>query len=233
MTPEQIRAIALEVWDEGFDTDKNIGDFATRFLAAINAKAEPFCYHYITNGTWDFFTKELPPDDAYDEGTLTKLFTHPAIEPAPQAAFDQEIKDSDELLRLLNLPPDRYRTDGGCINLPKVRAAVREPWNYPTIDPVNPPVQSSVGAAPLPDEVQAMVERLRECDADLAQEAADMIERLAQQVPEGCVVVPRELLNGLCKYGHLHTVEGVAYSQGSHRELLGRASDLIAAGEVK
>ena len=106
-----------------------------------------------------------------------------AIEPAPQAAFDQEIKDSDELLRLLNLPPDRYRTDGGCINLPKVRAAVREPWDYPTIDPVNPPVQSSVGATPLPDEVREIVEQQRD-ELLVALEATVEAIRLFRNEPQ-------------------------------------------------
>lgn len=111
MTNEEIRAIALEVahgmdWEDltnhgagscvashgcaGVTQDDLIG-FSTRFLAAITEKAEPFCYHYITNGTWDFFTKELPPDDAYDEGTLTKLFTHPAIEPKPAPLPDAQL----------------------------------------------------------------------------------------------------------------------------------------------
>ena len=119
-------------------------------------------------------------------------------EPAPQAAFDQEVRDADELLRLLNLPPDCYRTDGGYINLPKVKAAVREPWDYPTIEPVNPPVAVAVGAAPLPDDVQRIVDRLRTIYAQSAASAdnenyscvfslkdcrktTDMLERLARE----------------------------------------------------
>lgn len=160
MTQDEIRAIALEVarMDElmgpkdtfAFTKDRLV-DFATRFLAAIAEKAEPVAW--LVRDQVDglrYPCNQKNPAGSID-GESEPLFTHPAIEPAQQAAFDQEIKDSDELLRLLNLPPDRYRTDGGCINLPKVRAAVREPWDYPTIDTVNPPVQSSVGAAPLPD----------------------------------------------------------------------------------
>ena len=33
---------------------------------------------YACNGIWTAFSDELPPDDAYDEGTLTPLYTHPA-----------------------------------------------------------------------------------------------------------------------------------------------------------
>jgi len=48
--------------------------------------------------------------------------------------------------------------------------------------------------APLQDDVAKMVERLRSTEYDDldACKAADMLERLARQVPEGCVVVPRE-----------------------------------------
>jgi len=137
-----IKQIALEVAKELLDEPLNIGqadhyiDFATRFLAAINAKAEPVAW--LVRDQVDglrYPCNQKNPAGSID-GESEPLFTHPAIEPK---------------------------------------------------------------SAPLPDDV----------------------------------VVPRELLDGLCKYGHLHTVEGVAYSQGSHRELLGRASDLIAAGEVK
>ena len=43
----------------------------------------------------------------------------------------QECKDADELLRLLNLDPEIYRTEFGFINLPKIRAALRYPDQYP------------------------------------------------------------------------------------------------------
>jgi len=51
-----------------------------------------------------------------------------------------------------------------------------------------------VCAPPLQDDVAKMVERLRSTEYDDldACKAADMLERLARQVPEGCVVVPRE-----------------------------------------
>ena len=32
------------------------------------------------NGIWTAFSDELPPDDAYDEGTLVTLYTHPVKE---------------------------------------------------------------------------------------------------------------------------------------------------------
>lgn len=51
----------------------------------------------------------------------------------------------------------------------------------------------------LPDDVAQMVATLREMCWDECDSAADMIERLARQVPEGCVVVPwapTEVKNG-------------------------------------
>ena len=38
---------------------------------------EPVAWMYAVNGIWTAFSDELPPDDAYDEGTLTPLYTHP------------------------------------------------------------------------------------------------------------------------------------------------------------
>jgi len=37
---------------------------------------EPVAWMYACNGVWIAFSDELPPDDAYDEGTLTPLYTH-------------------------------------------------------------------------------------------------------------------------------------------------------------
>ena len=46
-------------------------------------------------------------------------------------ALKQECRDADELLELLRLDPERYRTEGGYINIPKVRAALANPDDYP------------------------------------------------------------------------------------------------------
>ena len=39
-------------------------------------KTKPVAWMYAVNGIWTAFSDELPPDDAYDEGTLTPLYTH-------------------------------------------------------------------------------------------------------------------------------------------------------------
>lgn len=48
---------------------------------------------------------------------------------APQPATSE----ADELLTALNLEPDTYRTDGGWLNIPKIKAAIASPENYPHI----------------------------------------------------------------------------------------------------
>ncbi len=50
-----------------------------------------------------------------------------------QSIIDQQDREIDELLRLLNLDPDQYRTDGGSVNMLKVRAALNHPDEYPRI----------------------------------------------------------------------------------------------------
>jgi hypothetical protein len=46
---------------------------------------------------------------------------------------EDQFNELDELLRLLNLDPDQYRTDGGSLNLPKVTAALWHPDEYPKL----------------------------------------------------------------------------------------------------
>lgn len=54
--------------------------FATAFLAELSKREEAVAWwHYRINNKWDGFTIDEPPDDAYDEGSLTKLFTFPPI----------------------------------------------------------------------------------------------------------------------------------------------------------
>jgi len=52
------------------------------------------------------------------------------------AAHTQEIKDANELLQILKLDHEIYRTDGGFINMPKVKAALKNPDDYPMMDKV-------------------------------------------------------------------------------------------------
>ncbi len=40
--------------------------------------------------------------------------------------FEAECRDGDELLRMLDLDPEQHRTEGGRLNMPKIRAALAE-----------------------------------------------------------------------------------------------------------
>lgn len=57
---------------------------------------------YACNGIWTAFSDELPPDDAYDEGTLTPLYTHPAN------ITDEKIDSVIHELRQKSFDPKRW-----------------------------------------------------------------------------------------------------------------------------
>lgn len=58
-------------------------------------------------------------------------------------AVEQERRDADELLRILRLDPDIYRTECGYINMPKVKAALANPGDYPMLPEDEAPVAAS------------------------------------------------------------------------------------------
>ena len=41
-------------------------------------------------------------------------------------AFDQECNDANDILQMLGLPFDQYRTEAGWLNIPKIGAAIRQ-----------------------------------------------------------------------------------------------------------
>ena len=49
---------------------------------------------------------------------------------APSGEPDSD--EADYLLRALGLDPAQYRTDGGALNLPKIKAAIKHPKDYPS-----------------------------------------------------------------------------------------------------
>jgi hypothetical protein len=63
---------------------------------------EPVAWMYAVNGIWTAFSDELPPDDAYDEGTLTPLYTHSAktlTDEEWNKAFDFYCKTDEGVLK--------------------------------------------------------------------------------------------------------------------------------------
>lgn len=82
-------------------------------------------------------------------------------------------------------------------------------------------------------EVREMVERLRNDETNLfrlQEQAADLIERLAARVPDGCVVVPREPTEAMIRadigFYEEHPSNMQAWAVISYKSM-------IAAGEVK
>ena len=50
-----------------------------------------------------------------------------------KARLAEAERDTDDLLRRLNLDPERYRTECGHLNVPKIIAAIKHPDEYPTL----------------------------------------------------------------------------------------------------
>lgn len=96
------------------------------------------------------------------------------------------------------------------------------------VDPASPPAAC---AAPSSDEVQSSLEWLRKAEFGAMQEyasrIADMIDRLAARVPDGCVVVPKDLIDAA---KNLLAVKGRHHTELAYKQL---CQALIAAGEVK
>lgn len=71
-----------------------------------------------------------------------------AVKDMEAAYAEQRSKgdEADELLKLLNLDPNSYRTEGGFLNMPKVRAAMKNPEMYPRLIEAAP-IETQAAAA--------------------------------------------------------------------------------------
>lgn len=209
MTQDEIRAIALEVAKELLDEPLNIGqaehytDFATRFLAAITAKAEPD-YRSIADavvrnleGRKQVINLDLD-EELVEEimqemtDTIRDGFTHPAIEPAPQESRPVTVSDATRKSPVgaapLNASPEANWTEDFahengqyqclCCKCEKVFMGHKRR------------TVCKLCAPPLPDDVAKMASRLRYAESRASNyghvmlEAADMIEHLARQLQE-------------------------------------------------
>ncbi len=48
-------------------------------------------------------------------------------------SFERECSDADLILRAIGLDPEIYRTEGGSLNVPKIKAAIAHPDDYPRL----------------------------------------------------------------------------------------------------
>lgn len=219
MPNEEIRAIAIKVaQDMGDDegTDAWIIEYATRFLAAITEKAEPVALDAIyaawhgagvdiAGGNWKRFVGMLPP-----------LFTHPAIEPAPQEQKPQTTT--------VESGSPAQPVPVGAAPLPDdVAELVARLRGYHICTVTN-------------NEAADMIERLANRaknainEMEIYRDENENLRRLkdapatpvARQVPPDCVVVPKEPTEAML---------AELFRGYTTRELAYRA--MIAAGEVK
>lgn len=73
-----------------------------------------------------FFTDAFGNPYEHPQGQYVRYFDH---DRALRAAHD----DADRLLRHLKLDPERYRTEAGFLNVPKIAAALAHPDQYPRL----------------------------------------------------------------------------------------------------
>jgi len=203
MNQDEIRAIAQQAYEEVMKQSLRPQDkehviaVCTRFLVAIAEKAEPVAW--LVRDQVDglrYPCNQKNPAGSID-GESEPLFTHPAIEPAP--TVDSAIS---QLVAALQESKGWLRDYADAI----IRDAIDRT------------------AAPLPDEVREIVERLRAYPTRDGLLAAEMIERLARQVPEGCAVVQRKVTED---------TKCVLATPGNYRTYQDQWTALIAAGEVK
>lgn len=83
----------------------DVGDPDNAVQREREMSSAPEWWHYRINGRWDGFSREAPPDDAYDTGTLTPLYSQlsDAVqrEMETQTKSDVEAAFRDELMALL------------------------------------------------------------------------------------------------------------------------------------
>ena len=66
-------------WKEFNSMQQRIAELEAQ-LAELK-KQEPVAWYARINNEWDSFTREKPPEDAYDEGTLQPLYAAPVVQP--------------------------------------------------------------------------------------------------------------------------------------------------------
>lgn len=115
--PAMPAAIARNDGDEDFDRDDN--DQCGRALRALLETANRGSLSRVVWGA----AVMLDPRNKLVDPTADTIEHHPERSKASDI-LAKEVRDADELLRILRLDPSQYRTDSGAINMPRVRAAL-------------------------------------------------------------------------------------------------------------
>lgn len=86
----------------------------------------PDWWHYGVNGNWDGFSKEMPPDDGYDKGTLIALYSKDSVDamlagrPDYKSMFEQAVRSLAVIDDALEIGDD------GCGDLDQTLTAIAE-----------------------------------------------------------------------------------------------------------
>ena len=204
-------------------------DFAQRFLAAYLAEQEPVWYHSVDRHGVNHFTG---PDEDCAYGAKP-LYTAPPLPEAARNLYREiyEVWAGSEGIPMPRTAPEAYLLQllEQMVDIAKTGMNMTEP--APQQETIMPGRYKgdALCAAPSSEEVREMVERLRNDETDLfrlQEKAADLIERLAARVPDGCVVVPREPTEAMCQ---------AASARCHHPQALYKTAykAMIAAGEMK
>ncbi len=204
---KDIKELAQDTIDEmwpGHGTlilhENDIVDFATRLIAAYLAEQEPVAW--VPQFSWQRSIDAVACSSkrSFDD---IPLFTAP---PEPTQAVESAIA---QLVTALQQSKGWMRDYADSI--------IRDAIDRKT--------------ASSSEEVQSSLKWLRKAEFGAMQEyasrIADMIERLAARVPDGCVVVPKDLIDAA---KNLLAVKGRHHTELAYKQL---CQALIAAGEVK
>lgn len=213
LTLRQMNAVNAIAWN-----------VAQRFLAAYLAEQEPVASVINTDNLYDIRWLDkidvLLPHGA-------KLFTAPPLpEPAPQPAGKEDQAIYDAIAT--NYNKDTAPTKEQALEALDSMDDFARMADIDAIGPRKVLDDYINGAAPSSEEVREMVRWLRTGFGIYTTcEAADLIERLAARVPDGCVVVPREATTAMLNRANATEWDGMAFPHVVIWDAM------IAAGEVK
>jgi hypothetical protein len=121
---------------------KQLGDFRPPKVEVVKPQ-EPVAWYRPESGIRVYYESNCYDDlqplyaaPVADQSARNHQVTNDELidsQQSMQERIAQECHDADHLLRLLRLDPLVYRTEGGSINLPKVRAALKHPDEYPML----------------------------------------------------------------------------------------------------
>ena len=88
-------------------------------------------FHARLHALYAEFPTEAQAYEAEYNMVRSQLENRTAELVAAQASWRKECDDADTVLRYWGFKPERFRTECGFLNLPKIRAAIQHPEFYP------------------------------------------------------------------------------------------------------